>query len=78
MLIIQLMKDYINGEDMPERIKYSMMRDGYQYFRWDTEAEEYVCEADSNCYLQVPWHHLLDWVEIVDEPQTDCAWGKDS
>lgn len=71
MLIIQLMKDYINGEEMPRRIKYSMMKEGYQYFSWEDDAEEYVCEADNDCCLRVPWHHLLDFVEIVDDIQTE-------
>ena len=66
MLIIQLMKWYIAGETMPKRIRYPMMEDGYQYFRWDDEAEEYICEADKDCCLRVPWHHLLDAVEIID------------
>jgi len=72
MLIIQLIRDYLNGEDMPKRIRYDMMMDGYQFFRWDADAEEYVCEADSKCFLSaaVPWHHLRDFVEIV-EPQTE-------
>lgn len=66
MLIIQLMKDYINGEKMPKRIKYDMMQEGFQYFRWDAEESEYVCETDEHCFLQVPWHHLLDSVEIIE------------
>ena len=71
MLIIQLMKWYIAGEKMPKRIRYSMMKDGYQNFYWDNEAEEYVCEADKSICLRVPWHHLLDAVETLDEPQTE-------
>jgi hypothetical protein len=69
MLIIQLIKDYLNGEDMPKRIRYDMMMDGYEYFRWDSENEEYVCETDDKCFLSavVPWHHLRDFVEIVEE-----------
>ena len=66
MLIIQLMKWYIAGEKMPKRIRYSMMEDEYQNFYWDNEAEEYICEADKSICLRVPWHHLLDFVEIVD------------
>lgn len=39
----------------------------YEYFRWDTENEEYVCETDDKCFLStVPWHHLRDFVEIVE------------
>ena len=73
MLIIQLMQLYIAGEEMPKRIRYPMMCDGYQIFRWDADAEEYVCETDKNCYLseQVPWHHLTDIVELLGEPQFD-------
>lgn len=73
MLIIQLMKLYIAGEEMPKRIRYPMMCEGYQIFRWDADAEEYVCETDKDCYLseQVPWHHLIDGVELLDEPQTE-------
>ena len=67
-MIIQLIRDYLNGEDMPKRIRYGMMQDGYEYFRWDADAEEYVCETDDNCFLsQVPWHHLRDFVVIVEE-----------
>lgn len=67
MLIIQLIRDYLNGEDMPKRIKYEMMMEGYEYFRWDAENEEYVCETDDKCFLSlVPWHHLMDFVEIVE------------
>lgn len=67
MLIIQLIRDYLNGEDMPKRIKYEMMMEGYEYFRWDAESEEYVCETDDKCFLSlVPWHHLRDFVEIVE------------
>jgi len=65
--IIQLIRDYLNGEDMPERVRYGMMQDGYQYFRWDAENQEYVCEGDDKCFLStVPWHHLRDSVEIVE------------
>lgn len=76
MLIIQLMKLYIAGEEMPKRIRYPMMREGYQIFRWDADAEEYVCETDKDCYLseQVPRHHLIDGVELLDGKQTDCPW----
>lgn len=66
MSIIQLMKDYLDGKEMPKRIRYGMMVSGYQYFRWDAENEEYVCETDEHCFLQVPWHHLRDFVEIVE------------
>ena len=67
MLIIQLIRDYLNGEDMPKRIKYEMMMEDYEYFRWDAENEEYVCETDDRCFLStVPWHHLRDFVEIVE------------
>ena len=76
MLIIQLMKLYIAGEEMPKRIRYPMMCEGHQIFRWDADAEEYVCETDKDCYLseQVPWHHLIDGVELLDESQPDCPW----
>lgn len=65
MTIIQLMNNYTNGKDMPQRIKYFMMMDGYQYFKWDNDESEYICETDEHCFLQVPWHHLLDEIEII-------------
>ena len=65
--IFDLLQMYINKEEMPKRIKYDLMQDGYEYFRWDGEdAEEYVCETDKMCFLNPPWHHYMDEVEIVD------------
>lgn len=64
--IFQLIEAHVNGEDMPERVRYPMMEDGFEYFKWDKDDEEYRCETDRDCYLsQVPWHHLLDDVEII-------------
>ena len=61
--IINLMENYLNGDGMPKRIRYPLMQEGYQYFRWN--YSEYVCETDEDCTLSVPWHHLMDEVEIV-------------
>lgn len=66
--IFELIQSYINNEEMPRRIKYDIMMDGYEYFYWDDNAEEYRCENDKDCYLsETPWHHLLDEVEIIGE-----------
>ena len=68
MTIFQLIEMYINNKNMPKLIKYSMMNEGYEYFKWDEEDEEYRCEMDKDCYLsQVPWHHLTDNIKIIKE-----------
>ena len=64
--IINLMLAYLVKAPMPERIRYNMMQEGYETFRWDDEAMEYLCEADERVTLRVPWHHLEDEVEIVE------------
>lgn len=65
--IFELIQMYLNKVEMPNRIKYEMMMDGYEYFRWDDDAEEYICETDKDCLLrETPWHHLMDEVDIVD------------
>lgn len=66
--IFELIQMYLNKEPMPKRIKYDMMLDGYKYFIWSDDADEYICETDRTDPLrsEVPWHHLLDEVEIVE------------
>ena len=66
--IFELIQMYLNKEPMPQRIKYELMVDGYEYFYWDDDAEEYVNETDRSCTLrtEAPWHHLMDPVEIVE------------
>ena len=66
--IFDLLQMYLNREPMPKRIKYEMMMDGYEYFRWDEDAEEYINEGDRTCLLrETPWHHYMDEVEIIEE-----------
>ena len=66
--IYELIQMYLNKEPMPRRIKYDMMLDGYKYFVWSDDADEYICETDRTDPLrsEVPWHHLLDEVEIIE------------
>lgn len=68
MTIFDLLQMYLEKVPMPKRIKYEMMMDGYEYFRWDDDAEEYICEGDPSDPLryEVPWHHMMDEVKIVD------------
>lgn len=67
--IFELLQMYVNKEQMPKRIKYDLMRDGYKYFRWeDCDCFEYVNEGDETYFLSnTPWHHYMDEVEIVEE-----------
>ena len=67
--IFELLKMYLDKKPMPQRIRYWLMRDGYEYFRWDDDAEEYRNEADNTCYLggSTPWHHMMDEVDIIEE-----------
>ena len=67
--IFELLQMYVNREQMPKRIKYDLMRDGYKYFRWeDCDCFEYVDEGDETYFLSnTPWHHYMDEIEIVEE-----------
>lgn len=67
--IFDLLKMYLDKKPMPQRIRYWLMRNGYEYFRWDDDAEEYICEGDPTDPLrcEVPWHHMMDEVEIIEE-----------
>ena len=70
MKIIDLMTMFLAGDEMPDRIRYNMVQNGYQNFRWDEGAMEYLCENDERLCLRVPWHHLQDEVVILDKEKT--------
>ena len=67
--IFNLLQMYINREPMPKRVKWWLAQDGYEYFRWDEDAEEYINEGDPTWLMrEIPWHHYTEeGVDIIEE-----------
>ena len=65
--IIDLLNKIANGEEMPKKITYSLLRDEYKILIYDEEEQEYRYENDYNEFWHVPNHHLNDEVEIIEE-----------
>lgn len=67
MKVIDLLNKIANGEEMPKKITYSLLRDEYKILIYDEEEQEYRYENDYNEFWHVPNHHLNDEVEIIEE-----------
>ena len=65
--IIDLLNKIANGEEMPKKITYSLLRDEYKILIYDEEEQEYRYENDYNEFWHVPNHHLNDEVDIIEE-----------
>jgi hypothetical protein len=67
--IIEIKNKIANGEEVPKRIRYDLLRDEYQVLVYDADEMEYRYENDFEEFWEVPNHHLNDEVEILEDEE---------
>lgn len=63
---IDILNRIANKGQVPHKIQYDLMQEGFKVLIYDEEEQQYRYENDWDMFVEIPNHHLNDEVKILE------------